>query len=485
MNKLVPRGLLVVEDSDGDYELLIEYIKRSRLPVRQILRAQNMSEATGLASGNDFDVVLLDLSLPDSTGIDSVITMDRLLPKTPIVVLSGISAIEIAIESISLGAQDYLVKGEFDEKLLAKCLQYSIERKKTLEKLQESNERYELVNKATNDTIWDWNFQTQTGQWGEGLTEQFGYSSKGLAYDLDWLLKSIHPDDVQRITKSISVRLEHHTEKWTEEYRLLAADGTYRDVFSRGYILYDVNGHPYRLYGATMDITEKKRLEKELSSKRLEEQKLITDITIRAQEKERNELGKELHDNINQILATAKMYLGLKRSNSSEPDELIERSYESVNFAIEEIRKLSKSLVAPSLQKMDIGKAIEELVGNVNLTQVLQIEFINGIEQLPHLDKNRELMIYRVVQEQVNNILKHANAKKAVIILKPAAGNLCLSIADDGIGFDTEKAMAGIGLSNISSRVEFYTGNLNIISSPGKGCMLEITIPFGNEEITQ
>ena len=477
MNQAPYLHVLVVEDNEGDYELLTEYLKQSRLPIQQALRAQNMAEATALVSSNHFDLVLLDLSLPDSTGIDSVITMDRLLPKTPIIVLSGLSAIEIAIESISLGAQDYLVKGEFDENLLAKCLQYSIERKKTLEKLQESNERYEFVNKATNDTIWDWNFQTQTGQWGEGLIEQFGYSAKDLAYDLDWLLRKIHPDDQERITKSISFLLEHNIENWKEEYRFLAADGSYRDVFSRGYILYDIHGKPYRLYGATMDITEKKKLEKELSSKKLEEQKVITGITIRAQEKERNELGKELHDNINQILATAKMYLGLKRSNSTESDDLIERSYEAVVAAIEEIRKLSKTLVAPSLRKMNLGKAIEELVENVNLTQVLQIEFINEIDGSPDIDKNRELMIYRVVQEQIHNILKHAKAKKAVIILKADAENVYLSVADDGVGFDTKKEIAGIGLNNIGSRVEFYSGQLKITSSPGKGCLLEITIP--------
>ena len=226
MNQAPYLHVLVVEDNEGDYELLTEYLKQSRLPIQQALRAQNMAEATALVSANHFDLVLLDLSLPDSTGIDSVITMDRLLPKTPIIVLSGLSAIEIAIESISLGAQDYLVKGEFDENLLAKCLQYSIERKKTLEKLQESNERYEFVNKATNDTIWDWNFQTQTGQWGEGLIEQFGYSAKDLAYDLDWLLRKIHPDDQERITKSISFLLEHNIENWKEEYRFLAADGS-------------------------------------------------------------------------------------------------------------------------------------------------------------------------------------------------------------------------------------------------------------------
>ena len=137
----------------------------------------NMAAATALVKDNSFDIAMLDLTLPDSTGVDSVITLNRLLPKTPIVVFSGLSTIEIAIKSISLGAQDYLIKGEFDEKLLTKSVQYSIERKKTTEKLRESNERYKMVNRATNDVIWEWDYHSNSGLWGSGLMNNFGYCS--------------------------------------------------------------------------------------------------------------------------------------------------------------------------------------------------------------------------------------------------------------------------------------------------------------------
>jgi two-component system sensor histidine kinase UhpB len=132
INTNTPITLLIVEDNAGDYLLLKEYLQQIRLPVDRIVHAVNMQSIPSLVKTNVFDIVFLDLSLPDSTGIDSVIIMDRLLPKTPIIVLSGLSAVEIAVETISLGAQDYLVKGEFDEKLLAKTIQYSIERKRTL-----------------------------------------------------------------------------------------------------------------------------------------------------------------------------------------------------------------------------------------------------------------------------------------------------------------------------------------------------------------
>ncbi|MBK5273271.1 MAG: sensor histidine kinase, partial [Bacteroidia bacterium] len=97
------------------------------------------------------------------------------------------------------------------------------------------------------------------------------------------------------------------------------------------------------------------------------------------------------------------------------------------------------------------------------------------------LDKNKELMLYRIVQEQLSNITKYAKAKDAVITLKTEDENIYLSIADNGEGFDIAKKAKGIGLKNISSRVEFYSGNMNIISKPGKGCTLEVYIPIHNK----
>ena len=86
-------------------------------------------------------------------------------------------------------------------------------------------------------------------------------------------------------------------------------------------------------------------------------------------------------------------------------------------------------------------------------------------------------MLYRIVQEQLNNITKYAQAKVAVITLKAENSNLFLSVADNGVGFDTTQKSKGIGLKNMSSRVEFHSGNMNIVSAPGQGCTLEVYIP--------
>ena len=472
-----PISVLIVEDNEGDYHILNEQLQKIPLPVKKTIRAIRMEEVSSLISHTNFHIVFLDLSLPDSNGIDSVILMDRLLPKTPIVCLSGYTGEDIAIESVSKGAQDYLVKGDFDEKLLAKTIQHSIERKRILENLRWSNEHIKLINKATHDTTWDLDFEENTGRWGEGIMRTFGYSEEHLVFGFEIWKNWVHPEDTERLVKNMDYHLKNKVKNWQDEYRFRAADGSYKEVLSRGFLLFNHSGKATRMVGSTTDLTERKRLEKELAQQQLNQQKLITETTILAQEKERNEIGKELHDNINQILATVKLYHSMLKSNRQD-DELLTKASEYVNEAIKEIRKLSKSLVSPKLGKNNLKEALSDLVEEVNKTHTLWVKFKYEMEEGKIIDSQKELMIYRVVQEQINNILKHSKAEKAAINLKSKGPNILLTISDEGIGFDPNQRAKGIGLQNISSRVEFYSGKLEIKSEPGRGCKFKITIPF-------
>jgi two-component system sensor histidine kinase UhpB len=352
------------------------------------------------------------------------------------------------------------------------------ERKIAEEKLRESNERYQFVNKATQDTIWEWNYLNKKGQWGEGIINTFGYSTDKLKYGENWLDEYVHPYDKEEVSRKLHTCIESGLENWQDEFRFRCADGTYKYVYDRGFILYDEQGKPNRMIGAMTDLTEQKRLERELAEQQIRQQKLITETTIQTQEKERNELGRELHDNINQILATVKMYLGMAKAKENIPIDLVGQSYEYVNEAMEEIRKLSHSLVAPSLGDIGLKEALQELADNINLFNDLEVQLLVDEKCYENdIDKNKELMIYRIVQEQLNNITKHAKANKVVITLKTDNDNLFLSVADNGVGFDSTQKSKGIGLKNISNRVEFYSGNLNIISAPGQGCTLEVYMP--------
>ncbi|MGB3006628.1 MAG: sensor histidine kinase, partial [Chitinophagaceae bacterium] len=248
-----------------------------------------------------------------------------------------------------------------------------------------------------------------------------------------------------------------------------------------GFILYDKQGDPYRMIGAMTDITEKKRLERKLVQQQIKHHKLITEIAIESQEKEKNELGIELHDNINQILATVKMYLGMVKLKEENSDELVEKSFEHVTLAMDEIRKLSHSLVPPDLGDIGLKNALKELITEMNISKKIQINLSNEIDSDKPFDKKIELIIYRIVQEQMNNIFKYSGATKVLISLKKDDNTIFLSVSDNGIGFDTTRTRKGIGLKNIQSRVDFYTGNMKIISAPGQGCTLEINFPVNNK----
>ncbi len=352
------------------------------------------------------------------------------------------------------------------------------ESKEAEEKIRENNERFEFVNKATQDTIWEWDYRTSKGRWGDGIITTFGYSEDKLDYDEAWLDEYIHPFDKKEVKSRLEACIESGIENWQDEFQFRCADGTYKHVFDRGYILYDKNKKPYRMLGAMTDVTERKRLERELAGQQIKQQQLITETTIQVQEKEKNELGRELHDNINQILATVKMYLGMAKAKENVTVDLVGQSYEYVTQAMEEIRNLSHSLVAPSLGDIDLKEALQELAENAKLFNNLQVQlFFDEKYNEKNIDKNKELTLYRIVQEQMNNIAKYALANIVVITFKTDNDNLVLSVADDGVGFDVKQKSKGIGLKNISSRVEFHSGKMNVISAPGQGCTLEVSIP--------
>ncbi len=231
------------------------------------------------------------------------------------------------------------------------------------------------------------------------------------------------------------------------------------------------------------DVTKKLEAESEVARQVVRQQRLITETSIEVQEREREEIGKELHDNINQILASTKLFLGLAlEDEKNATPELIKRSHQNIRMAMDEIRHLSQSLVAPSLGDITLVEAIRELVSNVQLGTSLTLEVKQENYDESVIDKEKKLMLYRIVQEQISNIIKHSHAKKAFINLSTTMKEIILKIEDNGIGFDIQKKSGGIGLRNMSNRAGFFNGKVDIVTSPGNGCALIVTIPIKQEE---
>jgi signal transduction histidine kinase len=356
------------------------------------------------------------------------------------------------------------------------------ERLKTLKALKESNERYDLISKATNDMVWDWNVVTgKVYRNKEGWRKIFRADPPNeMGTAEDWLSK-IHPEDYNRIHFIKEGIFDFPDDHFEIEFRVMKEDGSIAYLLDRGYVLRDENGKIVRLIGATQDITQRKLAEIKLKEEQLIRHRQITEAVIFAQENERRHVGAELHDNVNQILTSAMLYLNLAEGEQTNKTPFLKQAKNILGNAVSEIRKLSHSLIPPSLNAESLTDALTRILDTARRSGLsVQSEITKFDEAI--LSEKMKLAIYRIIQEHFSNINKYANARTIMVKLFVHSNQLRLTIKDDGIGFDTSKNSKGVGLTNIKTRASLHNGEVKILSAPGLGCMLEVNFPLRKME---
>jgi PAS domain S-box-containing protein len=347
--------------------------------------------------------------------------------------------------------------------------------KRAQEEIVKVNERFYYTTKATSDYIWDWNIKKGTIYRSEPFSRLTGYTQNDM--DLDWLLEKIHIEDRQRIMDHINACIVSRNNYWHDEYRLLCADGSYKHLSDKGYIIYK-DGVAVRAIGAIQDLTEKRKLEAELELQKEKERLRINQAMIAGQEYERNEISKELHDNVNQILSSAMILLSTAKGQGDEQDQLLGKTSQYINLAIQEIRKISKSLNSSIIKEVGFIDPVEDIIKNMQLVRPVVVDFECDPELEMELAHDVQLMLYRIIQEQTNNIMRYAEAGYVRIAIEKIDNALTLVILDNGKGFDAAKPTKGIGLLNILNRAETLGGTLTIDTKPMGGCRLEVQIPL-------
>ncbi|HMI60149.1 MAG TPA: response regulator [Puia sp.] len=219
-----------------------------------------------------------------------------------------------------------------------------------------------------------------------------------------------------------------------------------------------------------------KSLESKILEQQIQEQKKVARAIIKAQDKERNYIGLELHDNVNQILAAAKMHLSVKGHENEAIKELVAYPLELIESSIQEIRLLCQKLVTP-LKNINLEKLIMGILDTVIHHSGIKANLVYAVSN-EILSDDLKLNIYRIIQEQINNIVKHAEAKHLFISIRSRDRTITIIVADDGKGFEVEKKKMGIGISNITNRIDTFNGKIKIQSSVGNGCKIQISIPL-------
>lgn len=270
---------LLIEDSLPDAQMFETLINSAAAPAFNLHHAERFREALQAIDKTLFDVILLDLSLPDGAGIELVKQLKAVSPQTAIVVITGNRDQDTAIAALQEGAQDYLVKSDtFSAQrlqklgyvdvgnLLVKTLRYAIERAELTQQLAISKERYTLAVEGANDGIWDWDLNAHTVYYSTRWKSMLGLADVEVSDSPQEWISRIHPDDRPRFQEQLQthIRGDHHHQQFYCEYRILHANGSYRWMLTRGMALWNEDGKAYRIAGSQTDMTARKSLENAL-----------------------------------------------------------------------------------------------------------------------------------------------------------------------------------------------------------------------------
>ncbi len=476
-------NIAIIEDSQGDFILIKDYLEE-QIESPLIYQIKNFKEAEQILAYKNFDVILLDLTLPDNGGQKLITDIVKIAGDCPVIILTGYGDIEFSIKSLSLGVADYLLKDDINATSLYKSIIYCLERRRSLVQLQQSEIRYSNLFSSTPQPMWLYEPETlRFVQVNKAAIDHYGYTEEEFLNST--IIDLRQEKDIAVLRKIIKTKHGGGNEnifKGTFTHCKKSKDLIKVEIYSSPVVL---NSKNYRL-AIAIDVTEKILLEQKLLAQKIDEQKKITKAVIIAQEEERAEIGLELHDNVNQLLAASKLYLIHSLNEPANYKDYIIKTQEFISQAMEELRHLSHALVGPDKNKtVSLIDSLKKLVKDIATVKKIKIHLnycSDGEEEIEdRLDDGLKLNIYRIIQEQLNNIVKHAEASVVSINLSKDETQLSINIQDDGKGFYPEAKRNGIGLINIKNRADMFNGKFDIISSPGEGCTVSIIFEIHNE----
>ena len=341
----------------------------------------------------------------------------------------------------------------------------NVKLKTTREALKQSEENFKTIFQNSSDEIFVSDFQTNIIEVNEQASKLLGYPREEL---LQMNLLDLKPPK--------------HAELFLINRKTIIKNGSF--LFDSEYTTKDgdtipveINSRVLEFNGETVILSISRNL-----LKRKEMERKVLSAVIQTEEKERERFSKDMHDGIGPLLSTVKLYvneLGSPEIGNKEKKEFVIQVNKMLDDAVNSIREISNNLMPRVIHEYGLVKALEAFCTKVNQTGKIHIDFnAKGIE--PSLDKNIQLILFRVISELLTNTIKHAKSQNAYIELNKTDDNISLVFTDDGIGFNSKEVMAkkgsGIGLKSIVSRIKSINGSCEIISNEGEGFRIVIDI---------
>ncbi len=290
---------------------------------------------------------------------------------------------------------------------------------------------------------------------------------------------SLLNETIQKNTLELEKKYE--TEKKNTQIQLQQSELKRRRIFN--YLLLGsalalllIIGLLYRTYQQKQKLQQQRIAELET-----EKQLTATEAVLKGEENERTRLAKDLHDGLGGMLSGIKYSMNTMKGNlimTPENQQAFERSMDMLDSSIKEMRRVAHNMMPEALVKFGLDTALKDFCSDINQSGALNVNYQSIGMEAAEVDQTTAITVYRIVQELINNTMKHAAAKNAIVQLSRENNKLSITVEDDGKGFDTAllQGAKGIGWTNIRNRVEFLKGKLDVSAGEGKGTSVLIEI---------
>ncbi len=481
--------ILLIEDSPG-YTVLIREAFRDVTALHVELESvETLADGIARIQQANPDAVLLDLSLPDSHGIGTLTKLRGIAPAMPILVLTSLDDEALAMTALQLGAQDYLVKAQVESSLLARAVRYAIERKREQEKIVQSEYLLTLAQQVAQMGSWQWDVASDVVSWSDALYHIYGLDPRTFNSNYEGYLETVHPDDRALVSERIANALRDG-KSFQFDHRIIRPDGSTRILNARGEVFTDAAGKPIKMIGTAQDITERKQMEQEVHLSR-EQLRLLAGHLQSAREEERRNIAREIHDQLGQGLTALKMDLAMlnrravSNNNSQKLHETVAREVPSIMRVVDNIimsvREIMTQLRPEFLEEVGLRSAIEWQVQEFQTRTGTRAEFNSGVEQID-LDLERSIAVFRILQESLTNVARHAQATHVNVRLNAATEQLTLEVEDNGRGLkrDDSNRQRSFGILGMQERALLLGGEVHIRDVVPHGTLVRLQIPLAS-----
>jgi len=355
---------------------------------------------------------------------------------------------------------------------------YKQQAENSLQILRASEEKFRTLFENLELGVLEVDLQDKIIYSNEAFSNMLGYKTEEISGKIAHALFLAKKEEVKTFEKNNSLREKGKGSVY--ELTLQRKDGKLITTVISGAPVFDLKGNVRGSVGIHWDVTKIRALEQSIREQEVRKEQELTEARLQAEDQQRYEIGQDLHDGVGQMLAYINVYIELLKSKGTLTKKELSNLETALQNTIQQVRTLSRLLAPPELKDIGLRESIRELIASCSVMKKPTFSLdIYAAQDDYNLNLSKKRMVYRVVQELLNNTFKHADAAQVKLSLQFDKKNFHLVYEDDGRGFDQEKIRRGIGLDSIQSRIKFHQGTLAIDSQPGKGTTTRISIPIG------